>query len=129
MTCEIFKFPYDACRRVHSRKPRRSKNGTPEERAAAAAKPINAAVIPLGKIPEQRSAQEDKPSLSNFLRSLRAYFEDAFARGLTVDQIFDSLEDTSRRTDEAKQRFRERRASEVSDFPLNLPDQDQDRVS
>jgi hypothetical protein len=34
---EIFKFPYDACRRVHSKKPRRSKNGTPEERAAKAA--------------------------------------------------------------------------------------------
>jgi hypothetical protein len=33
---EIFKFPYDACRRVHSQKPRRSKNGTPEERAAKA---------------------------------------------------------------------------------------------
>jgi hypothetical protein len=31
---EIFKFPYDARRRVHSQKPRRSKNGTPEERAA-----------------------------------------------------------------------------------------------
>jgi len=27
---EIFKFPYDASRRVHSQKPRRSKNGTPE---------------------------------------------------------------------------------------------------
>jgi predicted alpha/beta-hydrolase family hydrolase len=34
---EIFKFPYDASRRMHSRKPRRSKNGTPEERAAKAA--------------------------------------------------------------------------------------------
>ena len=34
---EIFKFPYDACRRVHSKKPRRSKNGSPEERAAKAA--------------------------------------------------------------------------------------------
>jgi predicted alpha/beta-hydrolase family hydrolase len=34
---EIFKFPYDASRRVQSRKPRRSKNGTPEERAAKAA--------------------------------------------------------------------------------------------
>jgi hypothetical protein len=33
----IVKFPYDACRAVHSRKPRRSKNGTPEERAARAA--------------------------------------------------------------------------------------------
>src|SRR5260221_13846778 len=27
------KSPYDACRRVHSRKQRRSNNGTPEERA------------------------------------------------------------------------------------------------
>jgi hypothetical protein len=76
---EIFKFPYDACRRVHSKKPRRSKNGTPEERAAkaAAAKPTNAAVIPLGKIPERKSVQEDKHSFSNFLRSFRAYFDDA----------------------------------------------------
>jgi hypothetical protein len=36
MTAEILKFPYEACRRVHSRKPRRLKNGTPEQRAAAA---------------------------------------------------------------------------------------------
>ena len=36
MTAEIVKFPYSASRRVHSKKPRRSKNGTPEERAAAA---------------------------------------------------------------------------------------------
>ena len=34
---EVVKFPYNACRRVHSRKPRRSFNGTPEERAAKAA--------------------------------------------------------------------------------------------
>jgi hypothetical protein len=34
MTSNVVKFPYDACRRVHSKKPRRSKNGTPEERAA-----------------------------------------------------------------------------------------------
>jgi hypothetical protein len=33
----VIKFPYDASRRIHSRKPRRSKNGTPEERAARAA--------------------------------------------------------------------------------------------
>jgi hypothetical protein len=29
----VVKFPYSVSRRVHSRKPRRSKNGTPEERA------------------------------------------------------------------------------------------------
>ena len=34
---EIFRFPYSASRRVHSQKSRRSKNGTPEERAAKAA--------------------------------------------------------------------------------------------
>ena len=72
---EIFKFPYDACRRVHSKKPRRSKNGTPEERAAKAAKPTNAAVIPLGKMLEQKSAEEGEHSLSSFLRFLRQYFE------------------------------------------------------
>ena len=33
----VVKFPYSASRRVHSQKPRRSKNGTPEERAAKAA--------------------------------------------------------------------------------------------
>jgi hypothetical protein len=30
----IIKFPYNACRRIIARRPRRSKNGTPEERAA-----------------------------------------------------------------------------------------------
>jgi hypothetical protein len=33
----VIKFPYSVSRRAHSRKPRRSKNGTPEERAAKAA--------------------------------------------------------------------------------------------
>jgi hypothetical protein len=43
----VLKFPYDACRRVHSRKPRRSKNGTPEERAAAARNVAPASLMPL----------------------------------------------------------------------------------
>ena len=119
---EIFKFPYSASRRVHSQKSRRSKNGTPEERAAKAAKPTNAAVIPLGKMPEQKSAEEGEHPLSSFLRFLRQYFEQEFGRGKNLDQIFGDMEDTYRRADEAKQRFRERRASETSDFPLNLPD-------
>jgi hypothetical protein len=33
----VVKFPFDVARGAHSRKPRRSKNGTPEERAAKAA--------------------------------------------------------------------------------------------
>jgi hypothetical protein len=32
----IIKYPYKACRRIVARRPRRSKNGTPEERAAKA---------------------------------------------------------------------------------------------
>jgi hypothetical protein len=36
MSAEIVKFPYSASRRVYSKKPRQSKNGTPEERAAKA---------------------------------------------------------------------------------------------
>jgi len=47
----VVKFPYDACRRIHSRRPRISKNGTPKERAAkaadAAAKSTAAAVIEI----------------------------------------------------------------------------------
>jgi len=38
MSAEIFKFPHSVSRRAaHSRKPRRSRNGTPEERVAKAA--------------------------------------------------------------------------------------------
>jgi hypothetical protein len=33
----VLKFPYSASRRIHSRQQRRSKYGTPEERAAKAA--------------------------------------------------------------------------------------------
>ena len=41
----VVKFPYSASRRVHSQKPRRSKNGSPEERAAKAA--ATASIVPL----------------------------------------------------------------------------------
>jgi hypothetical protein len=40
MTAEIIKLPYNVTRKLHSRKPRRSKNGTPEERAANAAQVV-----------------------------------------------------------------------------------------
>jgi hypothetical protein len=48
MDSNVVKFPYDASRRVHSRKPRRSKNGTPEERAereAASTQATRAAIL------------------------------------------------------------------------------------
>ena len=49
MTNNVVKFPYSASRRVHSQKPRRSKNGTPEERAAkaAATQSPRASIVPL----------------------------------------------------------------------------------
>jgi hypothetical protein len=62
---EIFKFPYDACRRVHSKKPRRSKNGTPEERAAKAAAlfPTSADVVPMADAREQARSEVDGRTL------------------------------------------------------------------
>jgi hypothetical protein len=62
---EIFKFPYDACRRVHSKKPRRSKNGTPEERAAKAAAlfPSSADVVPMADAREQARSEVDDRKL------------------------------------------------------------------
>jgi hypothetical protein len=36
----VVKFPFGVSRRAHSRKPRASKNGTPEERAAGLVPPI-----------------------------------------------------------------------------------------
>jgi hypothetical protein len=61
MTATIFKFPYDASRRVHSQKPRRSKNGTPEERAAKAAAlfPTSADVVPMADAREQARSEVD----------------------------------------------------------------------
>jgi hypothetical protein len=52
MANNVVKFPYDACRRVHSRKPRRSKNGSPEERAAkaAASETAPADVVPMSHV-------------------------------------------------------------------------------
>lgn len=119
---EIFKFPYDASRRAHSKKPRRSKNGTPEERAAKAAatqKPA-ASVIALSDRTDNPAVEDH--SFPRFLGAFRTYFEQAFARGMTVDKIFDELEDTGR-IQEAKKRFLARqKKSEISHSPLNLPD-------
>ena len=55
MTSNVITFPYSASRRVHSQKPRRSKNGTPEERAARAAAlfPTSADVVPMADAREQ----------------------------------------------------------------------------
>ena len=61
----VVKFPYNACRRVHSRRPRNSINGTPEERAAktaaAAAESTAATVIEISS----RSVDDERRVISS----------------------------------------------------------------
>jgi glutathione S-transferase len=100
----VLQFPPAACRRVHSRKQRRSKYGTPEERAAklAAAK----ARVAAGNTPqcsdrdreyiERHFANLNNPSVADapfigFLRQLGGYIVQEFATGKEIDQIFDEL--------------------------------------
>ena len=119
---EIVKFPYDACRRVHSKKPRRSKNGTPEERAAKAAakhRPAGA-VISLNER-SKNSAEEDGHSYPDFLRAFRRRIEYEFAQGKNLDQIFDEFEETYLHAVKADAEWQKRK-SEISHSPLNLPD-------
>jgi hypothetical protein len=61
MTSNVVKFPYTASRRVHSQKPRRSKNGTPEERAAkvAASETTPADVVSMADAREQAHSDVD----------------------------------------------------------------------
>ena len=56
----VVKFPYVTSRRVHSKKPRRSKNGTPEERAAKAT-PLEAPVdvVLMANVREQARSEVD----------------------------------------------------------------------
>ncbi len=101
----VVKFPYTACRRVHSRRPRISKNGTCEERAAkaatAAAELTSATVADIssrrGSNQRLATAAEAGPTLVEFLQKLRAYLVQEFARGKEIDQIFDDLEGSYRR--------------------------------
>jgi hypothetical protein len=95
----IIKFPYDGRCRVHSRKQRRSKYGTPEERAAklaaAKARVANASVVEnSGRSgPNQRLAKASvaDPPFIEFLRQLGGYIVKEFATGKEVDQIFEEL--------------------------------------
>ena len=106
----IIKFPSAARRRVHSRKQRRSKYGTPEERAAklAAAK----ARVAAGNTPQCSDRDREyldrhfdnlaNPSVADppfigFLRQLGGYIVQEFATGKEIDQIFDELIAETRR--------------------------------
>ena len=72
----IVKFPYSASRRVVARRPRRSKNGMPEERAAKrTAEAGPATVIPRRSkngTPEERAAKNPPATVSNVVSRLLA---------------------------------------------------------
>jgi hypothetical protein len=57
----VVKFPHSASRRVHSKKPRRSKNGTPEERAAKVAtlETVPADIVSMADAREQARSEVD----------------------------------------------------------------------
>jgi hypothetical protein len=83
MANNVVKFPYTASRRVHSQKPRRSKNGTPEERAAktAALFPTSADVVAMSDAREQARSEVDGRKLRG--SPLRDYVA-AISFGATV---------------------------------------------
>jgi hypothetical protein len=101
MTAEIVKFPYSVSRYVMSRRHRRSKNGTPAERAAKAAAEAPAKVATVTDIPGRNAdkRREAKPgaaegtTIPEFMQTLRSYLAEEFARGKNLDQIFDGLEE------------------------------------
>lgn len=79
-TAEIKKLPYDVSRRIHSRKPRRSKNGTPEERAAKAAQEPAAprsgniaSVTSRGGDPAYLRIAEHREAMQRYDRAVEAY--------------------------------------------------------
>lgn len=78
MTAEIVKLPYTVTRKLHARKPRKSKNGTPEERAAFAARaaPAPAAIVDPGAGAQVIAFPDPVPAA----QSQRSLYSDAFFR-------------------------------------------------
>jgi hypothetical protein len=85
-------------RRTNSngRKQRRSKYGTPEERAArgAAAKARAASVVEISGSSDDKqrpAAEVSRPTFVEILQCLRVYIVQQFAIGKDIDQIFDEI--------------------------------------
>jgi hypothetical protein len=145
---EIFKFPYDACRRVHSKKPRRSKNGTPEERAAktAALETPPADVVPMSRIRAEAQSEVDRRKLRgsplrdcigtlSFGATVVGKMHTAGLKGEplatiqpeirngwleTFDRAFEALATIGVGLTQAMKTLKALQ-SETSDFPVNLP--------
>lgn len=65
---DVVKFPYSASRRVSARRPRTSKNGTPEERAAKAAP--NSAPASVIEMSPRRKPPGCSPAFRDFVESI-----------------------------------------------------------
>lgn len=148
MTSNVITFPYSASRRVHSQKPRRSKNGTPEERAARAAAlfPTSADVVPMADAREQARLEVDGRKLRgsplrdcigtiSFGATVVGKMHTAGLKGEplaaiqpelrkewleTLDRAFEALATVGVGLTQAMQTL-EALQSETSDFPVNLP--------
>ena len=149
MTAEIIKLPYNVTRAAFSRKPRRSKNGTPEERAAkaSAALPPPADVVSLSICPDvsQLPAGDRRKLRGSPLREKIAPISIAVTivgkmytaelRGEPVDLDAASSEgwvsclqagaDAAKfaacELEKAAARLQQLEQSDISDFPVNLP--------
>jgi hypothetical protein len=96
----IVKFPYCASRRVHSRRHRISKNGTPEERAAkaAAVRPDRSTAPNVIQISPSQSSLTHHPSPeeSAYFRSLLDQL-DPWELAEVADMVRSPVEKPSRR--------------------------------
>jgi hypothetical protein len=101
---EIVKFPYSASRRVVSRRPRRSKNGTPEERAAKlVSEGAPVPVIPRRSkngTPEDRAAKASLGTIIDVKSRLASRAEAAQRRAeadapMTKEEFADALSQLS----------------------------------
>jgi hypothetical protein len=148
MTAQIVKFPFSVSRKAHARKPRASKNGTPEERAAKAA-PLEAPadVVLMSDIREEVRSQVDGRKLRgsplrdyvstiSFGATIVGKMHTAGLRGeplaaiepdIRKDWLFalglaiEAVETVATGLLEAKRTLKALQ-SENSEFPVNLPD-------
>jgi hypothetical protein len=148
MASNIVKFPYSASRRVHSKKPRRSKNGTPEERAAKAAvlEATPADVVSMSCVRAQAHSEVDRRKLRgsplrdcigtlSFGATVVGKMHTAGLRGEplaavqteirkewleTLDRAFEALATIGAGLSQAMKTLKALQ-SETSDFPVKLP--------
>jgi hypothetical protein len=148
MSNNVVKFPYVAARRIHSQKPRRSKNGTPEERAAKAAAlfPTSADVVPMADARDQARSEVDGRKLRgsplrdsigaiSFGATVVGKMHTAGLKGEPLAEIeaeirkewlealglaIEAVETVGLGLVEARRTLKALQ-SETSDFPLNLP--------